>query len=222
LTAADAREADRPDDPVVVIGGDRRLTAAFRLARPATGGRARAGLRPRGISRTVERDGWRFDIGGHRFFTKVVPVEEFWHEILPDDDFLLRPRMSRIFYGGKYYDYRSSSATRCRTSASSRPSAAGCPSVGAGRPPKDLSTSRATSSPTTGGACTSTSSRRTTRRCGRVRLRAVGRLGAQRIKACRCGTRLGADPLVFGRRRDKSKQVTSLIEEFQYPKFGPG
>ena len=36
-----------------------------------------------GISRTVERDGWRFDIGGHRFFTKVTPVEAFWHEILP-------------------------------------------------------------------------------------------------------------------------------------------
>ena len=35
-----------------------------------------------GISRTVERDGWRFDIGGHRFFTKVPAVEELWHEIL--------------------------------------------------------------------------------------------------------------------------------------------
>ena len=41
-----------------------------------------------GISRTVERDGWRFDIGGHRFFTKVQPVEDLWHEILPDEDFL--------------------------------------------------------------------------------------------------------------------------------------
>ena len=58
-----------------------------------------------GISRTVERDGWRFDIGGHRFFTKVQAVEDLWHEILPPEDFLLRPRMSRIFYEGKYYDY---------------------------------------------------------------------------------------------------------------------
>ncbi len=58
-----------------------------------------------GISRTVERDGWRFDIGGHRFFTKVPRVEDFWHEILPDEDFLLRPRMSRIYYRGKFYDY---------------------------------------------------------------------------------------------------------------------
>src|SRR5207244_9626979 len=58
-----------------------------------------------GISQTVERDGWRFDIGGHRFFTKVKEVEALWHEILPDEDFLLRPRMSRVFYRGKYYDY---------------------------------------------------------------------------------------------------------------------
>ncbi len=58
-----------------------------------------------GISRSAERDGWRFDIGGHRFFTKVPRVEELWHEILPDEDFLLRPRMSRIYYDGKFYDY---------------------------------------------------------------------------------------------------------------------
>ena len=58
-----------------------------------------------GISRTVERDGWRFDIGGHRFFTKVQAVEDLWHEILPDEDFLLRPRMSRIYYDGKFFDY---------------------------------------------------------------------------------------------------------------------
>ena len=58
-----------------------------------------------GISRTVERDGWRFDIGGHRFFTKVKPVEELWHEILDEGDFILPPRMSRIYYDGKYFDY---------------------------------------------------------------------------------------------------------------------
>jgi len=58
-----------------------------------------------GISQTVERDGWRFDIGGHRFFTKVKRVEEWWHEVLADDEFLTRPRMSRIFYRGKLFDY---------------------------------------------------------------------------------------------------------------------
>jgi protoporphyrinogen oxidase len=58
-----------------------------------------------GISRTVEREGWRFDIGGHRFFTKVEAVERWWHEVLPDEDFLSRPRMSRILYNGRLFDY---------------------------------------------------------------------------------------------------------------------
>src|SRR3712207_1535189 len=58
-----------------------------------------------GISQTAERDGWRFDLGGHRFFTRVPEVEALWHEILPDGDFLLRPRMSRIFYQGTLFDY---------------------------------------------------------------------------------------------------------------------
>lgn len=58
-----------------------------------------------GISRTVERNGWKFDIGGHRFFTKVDEVYEIWDEILDKDDFLLRPRSSRIYYNKKFFDY---------------------------------------------------------------------------------------------------------------------
>ncbi len=58
-----------------------------------------------GISRTAVRDGWRFDIGGHRFFTKVKPVNDLWFEILGQDEFLRRPRMSRIYYRKKFYDY---------------------------------------------------------------------------------------------------------------------
>ena len=96
------------DHQIVIIGaGPAGLTAAYQLAK-------RGIVAPRsleaddivgGISRTVERDGWRFDIGGHRFFTKVPEVEALWHEILPDEDFLLRPRMSRIYYDGKFFDY---------------------------------------------------------------------------------------------------------------------
>src|SRR5206468_9103973 len=101
---------------VVVIGaGPAGLTAAFELVKrdvPVTGleGDSMVG----GISRTAEREGWRFDIGGHRFFTKVPEVEALWHEILPDEDFLLRPRMSRIYYGGKFIEYplRASDALR--------------------------------------------------------------------------------------------------------------
>src|SRR3546814_850300 len=57
-----------------------------------------------GISRTVEHEGFRFDIGGHRFFSKSQEVVDLWNEILPDD-FIQRPRMSRIYYEGKYYSY---------------------------------------------------------------------------------------------------------------------
>src|SRR4051794_20284330 len=98
-----------PDEghQVVVIGaGPAGLTAAYELGRAGFDAVVlEATDRVGGISRTVERNGWRFDIGGHRFFTKVPVVEEFWHRILPDEDFLLRPRMSRIYYRGKLYDY---------------------------------------------------------------------------------------------------------------------
>ncbi|MFL0585927.1 NAD(P)/FAD-dependent oxidoreductase [uncultured Sphingomonas sp.] len=57
-----------------------------------------------GISRTVEHEGFRFDIGGHRFFSRSKEVVDLWNEILPDD-FIERPRMSRIYYEGKFYSY---------------------------------------------------------------------------------------------------------------------
>src|SRR2546423_10399109 len=93
-------------DVIVIGAGPAGLTAAYMLGRRGeTCTVFEADDTVGGISRTVERDGWRFDIGGHRFFTKVPVVEALWHEILPDEDFLLRPRMSRIYYGGKLFDY---------------------------------------------------------------------------------------------------------------------
>src|SRR5450432_1736717 len=57
-----------------------------------------------GIARTENYKGYRFDIGGHRFFTKIPEVEALWFEIC-GDDFVQRQRLSRIYYGGKYYLY---------------------------------------------------------------------------------------------------------------------
>jgi protoporphyrinogen oxidase len=57
-----------------------------------------------GIARTEVRDGYRFDLGGHRFFTKVREVDDLWHEIMREE-FLLRPRLSRIYWRRKFLAY---------------------------------------------------------------------------------------------------------------------
>lgn len=57
-----------------------------------------------GIARTVEQEGYRFDIGGHRFFSKSAEVNEVWRKILPAD-IQDCPRLSRIFYKKKFFNY---------------------------------------------------------------------------------------------------------------------
>ncbi|SFS05264.1 NAD(P)/FAD-dependent oxidoreductase [Sphingomonas jatrophae] len=93
-------------DVAIVGAGPAGLTAAYLLTKA---GRSvtvieRDPVYVGGISRTVEHDGYRFDIGGHRFFSKSKEVVDLWNEILPHD-FIQRPRMSRIFYEGKFYSY---------------------------------------------------------------------------------------------------------------------
>ena len=71
------------DHQIVIVGaGPAGLTAAYQLCRSGIVDATvlEADDIVGGISRTVERDGWRFDIGGHRFFTKVPEVEAFWHD----------------------------------------------------------------------------------------------------------------------------------------------
>jgi protoporphyrinogen oxidase len=172
------------------------------------------------------RDGWRFDIGGHRFFTKVKPVDDLWFEILGKDDFLRRPRMSRIYYRKKFYDYPIVAmnalknlgpieATRCMASYLWVRI----------KPPKDQSTLegfvasrfgwrlyehffKTQSEKTWGVPCTEIQAD----------------WGAQRIKnlSIMKAVKEALTPKKLRMSRDKSKQVTSLIEEFNYPKYGPG
>jgi len=90
---------------LIIGAGPAGLTAAFELARQGiTGVIVEADEQVGGIARTVEREGYRFDIGGHRFFTKVGEIDKLWDEML-GEPMLLRPRMSRIYYGRKFYDY---------------------------------------------------------------------------------------------------------------------
>jgi protoporphyrinogen oxidase len=96
----------RQGDRVVVIGGGPAgLTAAYILAKQGVKVTVLEGDDILGgISQTAQYKGYRFDIGGHRFFTKIRPVEELWHEIL-GPEFISVPRQSRIFYDGKFFDY---------------------------------------------------------------------------------------------------------------------
>src|SRR5205823_13713622 len=105
--AADADSADGKSNVGTAIlgGGPAGLTAAYVI-----GGRHRPGAvfeadgTVGGIAKTIEFNGYRFDLGGHRFFTKLKPVQRLWEEVL-GDEFLTRPRLSRIYYDGKFFDY---------------------------------------------------------------------------------------------------------------------
>jgi len=99
---------------VIIIGaGPAGLTAAYELCKA---GVASVVLEKDnvvgGLSRTVNYKGYHFDIGGHRFFTKVKAVDDMWHEVLNNGQFLRRSRLSRIYYNKKffYYPLRASNA----------------------------------------------------------------------------------------------------------------
>lgn len=94
------------DDVLVIGGGAAGLTAAYLLTKA---GVATTVIEsdPRcvgGISRTETYKGCLFDIGGHPFFSKSKEVVGLWNEILPQD-FIERPRLSRIYYNGKFFSY---------------------------------------------------------------------------------------------------------------------
>lgn len=173
-----------------------------------------------GISRTVEREGWRFDIGGHRFFTKVRRVDEFWHSILCDDEFLRRPRLSRIYYNKTFFDYPLKAmnalgglgvieSIRCVLSYAWVRI----------RPPKDTTTFEGWTASRFGWRLYRIFFKTYTEKVWGVPATTIqADWAAQRIK----NLSLARAILNALSIRKGSTKVTSLIDEFKYPKFGPG
>jgi protoporphyrinogen oxidase len=171
-----------------------------------------------GLARTVEHEGYRFDIGGHRFYTKVALVEKIWREIL-GDDLLTRRRLSRIYYKSRFFRYPLEpfdavrglgllESVRCALSfARSRlfPTA----------PENDFAT---WVSNRFGRRLFDVFFKSYTEKVWGMDCREISaEWAAQRIQGLSVGAML-RDALLRGR----GKNVKTLIREFQYPRLGPG
>lgn len=106
MSTEERAEGNRALHVVVAGGGPAGLTAAAELVENG----CRVDVMEKdpdyvgGIARTVHYKGYRFDIGGHRFFSKSQEITDWWKRRLPDDFIRVR-RLSRIFYNGKFFDY---------------------------------------------------------------------------------------------------------------------
>src|SRR3954447_692078 len=206
---------------VVVIGaGPAGLTAAYKLGQqgqPCTVFEADDTVG--GISRTVERDGWRFDIGGHRFFTKVAEVEDFWHEILPEGDFLMRPRMSRIYYNNKFFDYPLKAGNALSSLGIIEALRCVLSYVWARvRPPKDQSNFE--------GWVAARFGYRLYRIFFKTYTEKVWGIPATQIQADWAAQRIKnlnlLNAVLSALKPSKGTELTTLIDRFDYPKLGPG
>ncbi len=208
------------EKPTVVLGGGPAgLTAGYLLAKEGLPVIVlEANEKVGGLAMTEERDGYRFDLGGHRFFTKVKEVDDLWHEVL-DEEFLLRPRMSRIYWNKKYLDYplrgpdviRKLGPVELTRSLFSY-------LVAAVKPKGDEDSLEEWVSNRFGKRLYELFFKSYTEKvwgvpCSEVR----AEWAAQRIKGLSFFS--AAKAAFFG---NKGNKVKSLISEFHYPRFGPG
>ena len=207
--------------PVIIGAGPAGLTAAYQFGKAGVVTTVlEADDVVGGISRTAVRDGWRFDIGGHRFFTKVRVVSDLWHEILEPEDFLVRPRMSRIFYKGRFYDYplRAMNALRNLGPIEAVRCVLSYLWVRV-RPPRDQTHFEGWVASRFGWRLYRTFFKTYTEKVwGVPGTELQADWAAQRIKNL---SLLRAVMNSLMPRRNRT-DVTSLIEEFEYPRYGPG
>jgi protoporphyrinogen oxidase len=217
--ARQSRSEQTSEQTAILGAGPAGLTAAYTLAQRGVAAEVfEADAVVGGLARTVVHDGFRFDLGGHRFFTKIASIDRLWSEML-GDEFLTRPRLSRIYYGGKFFEYPLRAkdvvarlglleSVRCLLSYVAtmlRP---------AKQPPETFEewvTSRF------GKRLYETFFRSYTQKVWGIPGSEIrSQWAAQRIKDFSLATAVRA---MLGLNR---KHVTTLIEEFKYPRLGPG
>jgi protoporphyrinogen oxidase len=208
---------------VIIGAGPAGLTAGYALA----GAGVRSTILERGgqvggISRTDCYRGWRFDLGGHRFFSKSPIVRQIWQTVL-GEDLLLRRRLSRIYCNGHFFDYPLRAAN-----------------VVAGLGPVETllvaaSYLRARLSPS---RPETTFEQWVTNRFGRRLYETFFKAYTEKVWGIPC-TEISADwaaqriknlcfmeaarNAVFGSRRSRDTQaIPTLLEQFHYPRLGPG
>lgn len=207
-------------DVAIIGAGPAGLTAAYELSRHSiVGSIFEADSVVGGISRTEERDGYRFDMGGHRFFSKSHEVNALWNEIV-FEPMIVRPRLSRIYYGDKFYDYPLKASNALKNMGV-------CTAIGC-----MASYVRAMVSPIRtcddfeswvvnhfGRKLYSMFFKSYTEKVWGIPCNQIGAdWAAQRIKGLNLAEAIRSS--IFGQSR--GKVVKTLIEEFKYPRLGPG
>ena len=206
---------------VIIGAGPAGLTAAYELMRRGEQATVLESSHAiGGISQTVERNGWRFDIGGHRFFSKLDEIQELWIEMLEPDEWLTRPRSSRIYYNGKFFDYPLKPLNALRQlglleAARCMISFAACKV----RPPRPQDNFETWVAARFGWRLYRTFFKSYTEKVWGVPASSLSAdWAAQRIKNLSLWSAITSALIP---RRGKA-QITSLIEQFEYPKLGPG
>lgn len=210
---------------VIIIGaGPAGLTAAYALCK--------AGISPAvlekdqavgGISRTVNYKGYYFDIGGHRFFTKVAAVEDIWREVL-GENLLRRKRLSRIYYNKKlfFYPLRPLNALLGLGLWNSILIAASY-LVARLRPSKHEETFEQWVSNRFGKRLYEIFFKTYTEKVWGISCNEISaEWAAQRVKGLSLITALKNSIIGNQNHKGKKKMIKTLIDEFDYPKYGPG
>jgi protoporphyrinogen oxidase len=208
------------DEAVLVLGGGPAgVTAGYLLAREGVETVVlEAEDQVGGLAKTVVRDGYRFDLGGHRFYTKSAEVERLWDEVL-GGEMLVRPRLSRIYWRGRYLDYplRAGNVLR-RLGPVEVARCALSYAVARLRPRGNESTFEDWVTNRFGRRLFELFFRTYTEKVWGVPTNEIrAEWAAQRIRGLSFGSAVRAALL-----GDRGNRIKSLIEEFRYPRLGPG